>query len=274
MQWLYQNGDLVRAEDAAVSALDPAAFHGRALIETFAARGGHVFRLEQHYERLCSGGPVLGITIPISLDDLERAIEGVLERNGADHARLRLTVTAGASDASPSVTLTAAPLTDYPKELYERGMRVTVANVRRNETSPLSRIKCAAGLLDGLLAREAARTAGFDDAIMLNTLGHVAEATVANVFVARHGRLLTPPVDAGAMPGITRAAVLDLAREEGFEAGEAEISLEELAAADDVFLTNSIMGIMPVTAIDGQRIESGVMTARLRDALHRAASRG
>ncbi|MEX0683925.1 MAG: aminotransferase class IV [Dehalococcoidia bacterium] len=272
MQWLYQDGSLVRSDEAAVSALDRAVFHGRALLETFAARNGHVFRLAQHYQRLCDSAPVLGLAVPFSLAELETAVADVLDRNGVTEARMRLTLTAGPEEGpapftlvrrsgSPgerreSVTLTARPLTDYPPELYERGLHATVATVRRNETSPLSRIKCAAGLLDGLLARETARATGFDDAIMLNTSGLVAEATVANVFIVKDGRILTPTIGSGALPGVTRAAVLDLARAAGLEADETELTLEALRTADEAFVTNAIMGVMPLTRLDNEAIGS------------------
>ncbi|HEY5638928.1 MAG TPA: aminotransferase class IV, partial [Dehalococcoidia bacterium] len=242
MPWLYLNGNLVQRDDATVAALDPAVVHGRALIETFRSHGGRVFRLAQHFGRLCSGAPVLGLTVPLTLAELEAAVADVLARNEAPDARLRLTVSAG-----PTVILTADPLTGYPPELYTRGMHATLADVRRNETSPLSRVKCAAGLLDSVLARERAREAGFEEAIMLNTRGLVAEATVANVFVLREGRLLTPTLESGALPGVTRAAVLDLARESGIEAVETEVTLDGLRTSDEAFLTNAVMGVMPLT---------------------------
>jgi len=251
MQWLYLNGSLVQRDEATISVLDPAVIHGRALIETFRSHGGRVFRLAQHFERLCSGAPVLGLTIPLTLPALEAAVADVLARNEVPDARLRLTVSAGA------FILTAAALTDYPPELYERGMHATIADVRRNETSPLSRVKCAAGLLDGVLARERAREAGFDEAIMLNTRDLVAESAVSNVFFVRKGRLLTPTIESGALPGVTRAAVLDLARESGIEAAETEVTLESLRTSDEAFLTNSVMGVMPLTRLEGAPIGTG-----------------
>lgn len=276
MQWLYLNGSVVRRQDAAVSALGPAMAHGRALVETFRSHEGRVFRLAQHYERLCAGAPALGLTISLTLPELEAAIAGVLARNEAPDARLRLTVSNGADQGS-TVILTAAPLTDYPPELYERGMHVTIAEVRRNETSPLSRVKCAAGLLDGVLAREHARETGYDEAIMLNTQGHVAEATASNVFVVRKGRLLTPAIESGALPGVTRAAVLDLAREAGIEAAEAELTLDSLRTSEEAFLTNSVMGIMPLTRLEGAHIGNGTvgpLTERLSRLYHDADGAG
>ena len=110
MQWLYLNGSLVRRDEATISVLDPAVIHGRALIETFRSHGGRVFRLAQHFERLCSGAPVLGLTIPLTLPALEAAVADVLARNEAPDARLRLTVSAG---ADPTVVLSADPVIDY-----------------------------------------------------------------------------------------------------------------------------------------------------------------
>ncbi len=269
MHWLYLNGSLVQRDEATISVLDPAVVHGRALIETFRSHRGRVFRLAQHYERLCTGAPVLGLTIALTLPDLEAAVADVLARNEAPDARLRLTVSAGA------IILTATPLTDYPPELYERGMHAAIADARRNETSPLSRVKCAAGLLDGVLARERARDDGFDEAIMLNTHDLVAEAAVSNVFVVRKGRLLTPTIESGALPGVTRAAVLDIARESGIEAAETKVTLEGLRTSDEAFLTNSVMGVMPLTRLEGAPIgdgDVGQLTERLSQRYREAVS--
>lgn len=283
MRWLYLNGSLVQRDEATVSVHDPAVTdhddpsHDRTLVETFRSHEGRVFRLAQHFERLRSGAPVLGLTIPLTLRDLETAIADVLARNGTQDARLRLTVSAGTGplvlrlakgDPRTNVTLTATALTGYPPELYGRGMHATIADVRRNETSPLSRIKCTAGLRDGILARERAREAGFDEAIMLNNHGTVAEATVCNVFVVRKGRLLTPTIECGALPGVTRAAVLDLARESGIDATETDLTLDGLRTSDEAFLTNSVMGVMPLTRLEGVPIGDGGL-GRLTEQLSR-----
>jgi branched-subunit amino acid aminotransferase/4-amino-4-deoxychorismate lyase len=272
MQWLYLNGSLVRRDDEVALPAGPS--DDPTLIETFRSHHGRVFRLPQHFERLCSGAPVLGLTVPLTLRDLETAIAEILARNKAPDARLRLTVSAGPA-LRTDVMLTATALTGYPPELYERGMHATIADVRRDETSPLSRIKCEAGLRGGVLARERAREAGFDEAIMLNSRGSVAEATVSNVFVVRNGRLLTPKIEGGALPGITRAAVLDLAHESGIEAAEMEVTLDELRACDEAFLTNSVMGLMPLTRLEGATIgdgDVGQLTAQLSRRYRKAVS--
>ncbi len=275
MQWLYLNGSLARRDDEVALPAGPS--DDPTLIETFRSHEGRVFRLALHFERLCSGAPVLSLTVPLTLRDLETAVADVLARNEAPDARLRLTVSAG-PDPRTNVTLTATALTAYPPELYERGMHATIADVRRDETSPLSRIKCEAGLRDGVLARERAREAGFDEAIMLNSRGSVAEATVSNVFIVRNGRLLTPTIESGALPGITRAAVLDLALESGIEAAETELALDDLRASDEAFLTNSVMGVMPLTRLEGATIGDGdvgqlteQLSQRYREAVSAAA---
>ncbi len=254
MQWRYVNGSLVQSSDEVALPAGPS--EDPTLIETFRSRDGRVFRLAQHFDRLCAGAPVLGLTLPLTLRDLETAVADVLARNEAPDARLRLTVSAG-PDLRTDVTLTATALTGYSPELYERGMHATIADVRRDETSPLSRIKCAAGLHDCVLARERAREAGFDEAIMLNTRGSVAEATVSNVFVVREGRLLTPTIECGALPGVTRAAVINLAHESAFDVDEAEVTLDGLRTSDEAFLTNSVMGVMPLTRLEGTPIGNG-----------------
>ncbi len=275
MQWLYLNGSLVRSDDEV--AHPAGASEDPTLIETFRSHHGRVFRLAQHFDRLCSGAPVLGLTIPLTLRDLEAAVADVLARTEAPDARLRLTVSAG-SALRTDVTLTATALTGYPPDLYERGMHATIADVRRDETSALSRIKCEAGLRDGVLARERARGAGFDEAIMLNSRGSVAEATVSNVFIVGNGRLLTPEIEGGALPGITRAAVLDIARESGIEAAETEVTLDGLRTSDEAFLTNSVMGVMPLTRLEGATIGDGTvgqlteqLSQRYREAVSAAA---
>jgi branched-subunit amino acid aminotransferase/4-amino-4-deoxychorismate lyase len=157
---------------------------------------------------------------------------------------------------------------DYPPALYERGMSAVVSTIRRNEGSPLSRVK-SLSFLDNVLAREEARRLGADEAILLNGRGVVAEGSVSNVFAARDGELLTPSLDAGVLPGVTRAAVLELAQGEGIAAAKADLPPEALAGADEAFLTNSVMEVMPLTQLDGRLIgsgEPGPLTGRLREA--------
>jgi len=260
MEWVFLNGRFVERGEAAVPALDRGLLYGYGLFETMRSYNGRVFRLDAHYRRLSEGAVALGIPLALTLDDLRAAVETLLERNSLPGARIRLTVTAGPvpddGGASPSILLVARPLSGYPPDLYQRGMAAVTSATRRNEASPLSRVK-SLNYLDNLLAREEAQRKGADEAILLNTRGLVAEGSASNVFLVGSEGLSTPGIDSGALPGITRAAVIELAREAGIACAEGEVEAATLAGAAEAFLTNSIMGVMPLTRLDGRPIGGG-----------------
>ncbi len=264
MRWIYLNGELVQQETATVSALDRGLLYGYGLFETMRSYGGRVFRLEEHHQRLRDGAACLAMAVPLSLRDLNEAVDAVLERNQLADAYVRLTLTAGASPVAgtsgaagdTTVMLLAGPLTDYPPDLYRRGMAAVFSAVRRNETSPLSGIK-SLNYLDNLLAREDARRRGADEAILLNTRGLVAEGSASNVFLVRGNKLITPGIQSGALSGITRRAVLELATAAGLEAVESEVEPSAFKDAAEAFLTNSVMEIMPLTRLDDRPVGSG-----------------
>jgi branched-chain amino acid aminotransferase group I len=280
VSWVYLNGELVEAERAVLPALDRGLLYGYGLFETMRSYGGRVFRLAEHYRRLEAGADLLAMSVPLTLTALETAVDATLARNGLPDARLRLTVTAGPEDGGgSSVVLLAREVTEYPPELRQRGMTAVLSGVRRNETSPLARVK-SLNCLDNLLAREEARRSGAGEALLLNTRGFIAEGATSNVFLVRDGTLLTPAVEAGALPGITRQVVLDLAGEGGVAVEEADVSQGALAAADEAFLTNSVMEVMPLVSVDGRPVGTGrpgPLTERLaalyRDLVARETSR-
>ena len=257
MGWVYLNGELVAAERATLPALDRGLLYGYGLFETMRSYGGRVFRLAEHYRRLAAGAELLAIPIPMTLAALEEAADATLARNGLADAYVRLTLTAGPSGAGgPSVVLFTREVTEYPLELRERGMAAVVSGVRRNETSPLARVK-SLNYLDNLLAREEARRSGSGEALLLNTRGFVAEGAASNIFIARNGTLLTPAVEAGALPGITRQVVMELAGEERIGVEEANVTLPDLLGAGEAFLTNSLMEVIPLVSVDGRPVGSG-----------------
>ena len=273
MTWVYLDGAFLPADEATLPAADAGRLYGRGLFETFRARRGSVFLLDRHLARLRAGARTLEIEPPEELDQLSAVVRELAERCGLEDARMRLTVTAGPEGGRPSLLLQARPASDYPEEVYERGIRVVVASVRRNESSPLARIK-SVNYLDNLLAREEGRRAGADEALLLNTQGLLAEASTANLFIARDGGLTTPPVSDGALPGITRDAVLELVRDAGIAAREASLTLDDLHQANEAFLTNAIAGVLPVVSVDGQKVGSGKpgeLTRRVRLLYEKAA---
>lgn len=275
MTLVYLNGQIVPAKRAVMQADDRGLLHGRGLFETFRARDGRVLALERHFERLRTGAALLRVSLSLSLPELERAVRELAERLGLQDARVRLTVTAGPGDGPPATLLTAHPATEYPTPLYERGASAVMASVRRNETSPLSRVK-SLNCLDSVLAREEARARGADEALLRNLRGRLAEGAFTNLFVLVDRELLTPPVSDGALPGVTRSVVMDLAATLGFRAREASLGVADLMRADEAFLTNAIAGVLPLTRVDGRTIGAGgpgPVTLTLRGAYDAALTR-
>lgn len=264
MRWAYFNGEIVPAERALVRA-DSGAVYGRGLVETMRSYDGRLLRFGAHYERLLAGAAVLGIDVGASMGDLEGALVAVLERNGVKDARLRLIVTDDGPERA-SIIAIAGQLLEGRDALRERGMSAVISETRRNEMSPLSRIK-SLQRVDDQLAREAARGQGADEAILLNTRGEVAEGSVSNVFVVSDGRLVTPSIESGALPGIARQVVLEIAAASGIEAREQAVSVEALRAAGELFITNSVIEVAALTRLDDEPIgdgKPGPVTLRLR----------
>jgi len=257
-----------------VAADDTGLLFGHGLFETFRARRGKVYLLERHLARLQAGAQTLGIELPAALADLEGIVRQLAALCGLDYARVRLTLTAGPETGGPTLLLQARPAADYPTRLYEEGASAIVAAVRRNETSPLSRVK-SLNCLDNLLARSAARGAGAEEALLLNTRGDIVEGSASNLLLIREGELLTPPVDDGALPGVTRSALLELAEQAGLGAREASLTVDDLLGADEAVLTNAVAGVLPLVSVDGKPIGAGApgeATRRLRALYNDAAA--
>jgi branched-chain amino acid aminotransferase len=255
MTLVYLDGAFIAEGEARVAATGVGVLFGRGVFETMRAREGRVFRLDAHVDRMRDGARVLGIDPP-DADAVAAAAGGLVRRLGLDDARVRATLAAGPPGGRPSLLVQARPATDYPADLYERGMTAVLAAVRRNETSPLSRVK-SLNCLDNVLARDDARDRGAGEALLLNTRGLIAEGSVTNVFAVTGGGLVTPPLGDGALPGVTRAVVLDVARASGLAATERSLTPQELRSADEAFLTNAVMGVMPLVSVDGSAIGAG-----------------
>ena len=275
--WVSVNGQLVAAEAPAVTALDRGLLYGDGLFETIRAYEGIPFLLDAHLERLAASAAALRIADRLDTAAVAGNVGALLAANHLDgDAYIRITLTRGIHTgslalepaAAPTLTIVAKPLHPPSPDRYERGIAAVVASVRRNAESPLPGHKTL-NYLGSLLARTEATDAGADDAILLNTHGEVAEAASSNLFVVRGGRVATPPLDAGILPGITRREVLRLAAEAGIRADERRVSPEELRGADEVFLTNAVVELLPVCSIDGQPVgggSPGPLTRRLHAA--------
>lgn len=276
---LYINGSLVEEEDAVIPALERGILFGDGIFETVRAYRGRPFRLDRHLARLREGCQVLRLTgIPGDVE-IEQAIEELCRENvGGGDAYVRITVTGGRFDGTrnlirslpPNIMVVVTPFAGYSDEVYQRGLRMGVSSVRRNEASPLTRIKTT-NYLDTLYARQEALDRAFDDAILLNTYGYLAEGCTSNLFFVRGGRLCTPSLDCGILPGITREAVLELCRDLGIATEEGIYSLTELLSAEEALLTMSTAELVPIAEVEGTKIGAacpGVLTLRLTEAYH------
>lgn len=252
---LMLNGRLVAADAAALPASDRGFTLGDGLFETIKVRHGHPLRLDLHMARLADGAAILRLPLPLRPDQLEESISTVLQANGLHDAALRLSVSRGPGQrgllppdpSTPTWVLTACPL---PPTMGP-AKAIVAQTVRRNQMSPLSRCK-ALSYLDNVLARLEAQDRGACDAVLLNTVGRVAETTIANLFmVGSDGILVTPPVGDGALPGVRRAELL-----RSMVAIERSISREDLLNAREVFLTNAL-SVRPLVALDNHAIGDG-----------------
>jgi branched-chain amino acid aminotransferase len=282
---LWVNGELLPVGQAALDPRDRGFTLGDGLFETMRARAGVVLRIERHLSRLRAGAAVLGLSPLPKDEELADAIARTLAANELAEAAVRLTVSRGVPERRgllpepeprPSVVVHAEPFAGYPDELYARGVRAVISGIPRNERSPLSRIK-SLNYLENVLARREAEARGADDALLLNTAGDLACTSAANLFLPLDGGLVTPSVTSGALPGTVRELVVaELAPQSGLEVVERAVRPDELSAAEEAFLTNALLGIVPLTEVDGLPIgtgEPGPICAELGAGLEQSMAR-
>ena len=271
-QIVYFNGKLVPLSQVSISPLDYGFLYGYGLFETMRAYGGRVFRLDKHLSRLTGSAEKLGI--PAITLDLKEVVTSTLEANKLSDARIRITVSIGEGGMAPdtcqcrkpTVLVVAEHYKPHPESVYKAGFKAIVSSLVRYSHSPLSGIK-SANYLENMLAKQEASAAGADEALRLNEKGSIAEASMSNIFLIADGKLITPPLESGILPGITREAVIELSSQLDISATERDITLKELFQTQEAFLTNSLIEIMPLTKIDDKPIASGkpgVVTERLR----------
>jgi branched-chain amino acid aminotransferase len=258
--------------------------YGYGLFETMRSYGGRVFRLDRHLGRLLKSAKTLGIADGLDAVVLEAGIADVLKANSLADARIRLTVTAGEGEralglpASGKLTtiIIAEELAQPSYDVQSQGLRASIVSIRRNSKSPLCRMKTL-GYLENMLARAEAAGVGCDEAILLNEEGLVAECSASNIFIVERGRLVTPPIGAGILEGVARGVVIELAGGLDISVAEENITVDRLLGVDEVFITNSIIELAPVTSIDGKVVgagRSGTKTANLVNAYRKVALAG
>lgn len=258
--WL--DGKLVPIGQANISVMDHGVLYGDGVFEGIRSYGGKVLKLKTHLDRFFESAKAIRMDVPYSLEELTDAIRQTLDANSRVDAYIRLAATRGVGSMglnpflspTPTVFVVTCDLKMYPQELYDQGMKVITSSVVRNHTAALSpRIK-SNNYLNNILAKIEAIDAGCLEAVMLNTQGNVAECTGDNIFIAKNGKLYTPPLHAGILEGITRNIVIDLARDAGLEVLETDITKHDLYTADEMFLTGTGAEVIAVTEIDNRKI--------------------
>jgi branched-chain amino acid aminotransferase len=272
------NGEITRAEDARVSVLDNGFTFGDGVYETLRTYGGRPFHLDRHLARLRDSARMLAIDVPVPDAALSDGLDALLKAAANPESYIRIMVTRGVGDVSyrferikgPTIVMLARAYEPFPERIYTEGIAVIVSSVRRNHPRAIDPAMKSCNLINNILAMREAQAKGALEPILLNDVGEVAEGAGSNVFLVQDGgRLLTPPLDAGILPGITRALVLELAPRAGVPLREEPVAVKDLLAADEVFITSTLKEVVPVATIDGRSVGTGrpgPVTQRLLEA--------
>lgn len=267
---IWQDGRLVPAGEATISVFDHGLLYGDGVFEGIRAYNGRILKLKTHLDRLYASAAAIRLTIPYSAEELTTAIRQTLEANDRRDAYIRLCVTRGVGGLGlhpfncerAGVFIIAASIKLYPQELYENGMAIITAKTLRTPPTSLDPAIKSMNYLNNILAKIEAIDAGVLEAIMLNHQGHVAECTGDNLFIVRPGadgkpHVFTPPLEDGVLNGVTKRVVEDLARAAGFQVSATHLRIDDIYAADEMFLTGTAAEVIPVTKVDDRQIGSG-----------------
>lgn len=262
---VYIGGRLYDKADAKISVFDHGLLYGDGVFEGIRSYAGRVFRLEKHVDRLYDSARAIHLVIPMTREAMAQAVIDTLRANDLRDAYIRLVVTRGAGSlgldprktTDPQVIIITDSIQLYPPELYEHGLKIVTAGTMRNHPAALNPRVKSLNYLNSILAKIEATNAGCLEALMLNHKGEVAECTGDNLFVVRRGEVHTPSVDAGILEGITREAVIELAREAGLTVVERTMDRHDVYTADECFLTGTAAELIPVVECDARPIGDG-----------------
>ncbi|MGC2423041.1 MAG: branched-chain-amino-acid transaminase [Nitrospirota bacterium] len=272
---IYINGSFYPKDEAKVSVFDHGYLYGDGIYETLRSYDGMVFKLIEHLARLKQSADMMEMTLLMDEDGIRRAIYDTLSRNGLKDAYIRVSVSRGPGEIgldpalcpTPTFVIIAKPFFDYKSEFYEEGVKIAVVETRRNHPETLNPAIKSTNFLNNIFAKMEAKRAGAFEGIMLNHANFVAEGTISNIFMIKDGVLMTPPLIAGILEGVTRDLVLRLAETLGITVYEELFTEATLGEADEVFITNTTMEIMPVREVGDKVIgPPGRVTKMLAEA--------
>jgi len=262
---VFIDGKYHDEQDAKVSVFDHGLLYGDGIFEGIRAYNGRVFKLKEHIDRLFCSAKAIMLDIPLEPAAMAAAVLQACRQNNLRDGYIRLVVTRGIGTLGlnpnrckrGSVIVIADKIQVYPKEMYDNGMAIVTVATTRNLHSALNPAIKSLNYLNNILAKIEANNAGVEEAIMLNSEGYVAECTADNIFLVKGNDLLTPPLSAGALYGITRGTVMDLARAQGMQVSEPNLTRYDVFNADECFLTGTGAELVPVTKVDGRVIGTG-----------------
>jgi len=273
---IFLDGKYVSDEEAKISVFDHGLLYGDGVFEGIRLYSGRIFRLDQHLDRLFASAKAIMLPVPMTKPQLVEACCETCRQNGLKDGYIRLVVTRGVGYLglnpfrckNPTVFIIADRIELYPEEVYRKGLQLVTASTQRTSPAAVNPSIKSLNYLNNILAKIEAVSAGAVEAIMLNAQGHVAECTGDNIFIIRRGKLETPPVSAGALIGITRQVVIELAAKRKIAVSESNLTRYDLMTADEVFLTGTAAEIVPVAGIDGRTIgtgQPGALTLKLTE---------
>jgi len=262
---IYLDGKFVDAADAKISVFDHGLLYGDGVFEGIRLYGGNIFRLEEHLERLEYSARAIMLDLPHTRDELREITCETCRQNGLTDAYIRLVVTRGVGDLGlapwtcpkPSLFVIASKISLYPQEYYENGLAIVTVPTRRINPAALPPTVKSLNYLNNILGKIEAKQFGALEAIMLNDQGYVAECTADNVFIVHKGEIITPAASQGALKGITRDTVVDIAKELNIPVRETNMTRYDVWCSDECFLTGSGAEVIPVVKLDGRVIGSG-----------------
>lgn len=274
---IYIDGKFVNEEDARVSVFDHGLLYGDGIFEGIRVYNRRLFMIDEHLKRLYNGAKVIRLQIPMEPGEVKDRVRETVRLNDISDGYVRLVVTRGKGDlglspskcADPNIIVIASTIKIYPDEVYKNGLKVVTVSTRRNNPDSLSPQIKSLNYLNHILAHLEVLHAGADEGLVLNDSGYVTECVVDNFFIVVNSVILTPPTNAGALNGITRLVVFNLAKEHNIEIREENLSLVECYTADEAFLTGTAAEVAPVTYIDERPVgdgKPGPVTARLMEA--------
>lgn len=250
------NGTFLPAGEASVPVTDRGVLYGMGIFETIRVSGGSPRLLERHLSRLFASAGELGLVIPCGRDQMARMIEQTASENGLREGGLRLTLTAGGDSAAPNVFI-AARNSPYTGDQYRSGIKAGFSSIRRNEYSPLVKHKTI-NYYENMMVRREAAAAGWGESLLLNISGNLSEGPVSNVFLVSRGKVVTPDLHSGILPGVMRQRVIEACAALQLPLEERTVSPGEFFPAGECFVTNSLMGVMPVTSVGASVVGNGI----------------